>query len=323
MIRAFLAVTIALFALLGPRAARAGDRYVLIVSGAAGEQDYQAQYAAWRDAVVQALVKRDAVEPSHVNVLFDGADPAHAATAANVRAAVGRLRTVVGPDDILFLMLIGHGTFDGLDAKFNLVGPDLTAAEWAAMLQPIAGRLVVVNSAAASFPFLERLSGPRRIVITATDSGAQRFDTVFPEFFARALADDGADLDKNGRISIWEAFLSASMGVRRYYEQRGQLATERPLLDDTGDGHGREAGADGDDGSQASRLYFDPQTADATPTDQELLDLLQKRSSLEADAEDLQARRPLMTADEYAREFEQLMIELAKTSREIRRRKKT
>ena len=107
------------------------------------------------------------------------------------------------------------------------------------------GRLVVVNSAPASSPFIERLAGPRRIVISATDSVAQRFDTVFPEYFIAAFGDDGADIDKNGRTSMWEAFAWAAGAVRRYYQQRGQLPTERPLLDDNGDGVGREASAQG------------------------------------------------------------------------------
>src|SRR5262249_39588617 len=159
--------------------------------------------------------------------------------------------------DLLFVLLAGHGSFDGTEAKFNLVGPDLSAAEWATMLKPIKGRLVIVDATAASFPFLEQLSGPRRIVITATDSAAQRFDTVFPEYFIKALSDPAADIDKNGRVSVWEAFVAASMDVRRYFTQRGQLATERALLDDNGDGQGREAGGDGVDGSTASRLYLD------------------------------------------------------------------
>ena len=146
-------------------------------------------------------------------------------------------------------MLIGHGTFDGVDAKFNLVGPDLESADWAALLRPLPGRLVVVNTTSASFPFLERLAGPRRVVITATDSAAQRFDTVFPEYFIRALTDAAADIDKNGRISIWEAFAAASGHVRRHYQQRGQLSTERALLDDNGDGVGKEVG-----GSRRGRL---------------------------------------------------------------------
>jgi hypothetical protein len=180
--------------------------------------------------------------------------------------------------------------------------------------------VVMVNSTASSFPFLEHLSGARRIVITATDSVAQRFDTVFPEYFIRALTDAAADIDKNGRVSVWEAFTAASMGVRRYYTQRGQLATERALLDDDGDGVGREAAGDGKDGSASSRLYFDLEVAGAAPTDEVLLGLLQKRAALQIDADDLKQRRQLMTPDEYAQEFEKLMLELARVSREIRRR---
>jgi hypothetical protein len=121
---------------------------------------------------------------------------------------------------------------DGTEAKFNLVGPDLSSTEWAALLKPLPGQVLVVNTTAASFPFLEHLAGPRRIVITATDSVAQKFDTVFPEYFVRALTDANADLDKNGRVSIWEAFAAGSIGVRRHFTQRGQLATERALLMD-------------------------------------------------------------------------------------------
>jgi len=301
----------------------AADRYVVIVSGATGEPEYADRYEAWRQTLIKAFVDRMAVDPSHVDVLFDGADETHAATAANVRRALDALRAKMHGDDVALVVLIGHGTFDGLEAKFNLVGPDLTSAQWAALLKPLPGHVAVVDTTAASFPFLEQLSGPRRIVITATDSAAQRFDTVFPEYFARALGDEAADLDKNGRISIWEAFLSASLGVRRYYEQRGQLATERALLDDNGDGRGREAGGEGTDGVEASRFYFDPDRTDAPPADEQLLMLLQKRESLRADADDLRQRKVLMTPDEYAKEFERLMIELARTTREIRRRGKT
>jgi chorismate mutase len=180
-----------------------------------------------------------------------------------------------------------------------------------------------VNSAAASFPLLEHLAAPRRVVITATDSVAQRFDTVFPEYFIRALTDGSADLDKNGRVSVWEAFSAASLGVRRYYTQRGQLATERSLIDDDGDGVGREAGEDGKDGSAASRLYFDADTPGAAPTDEELLRLLQKRTTLQIDVDELKMRRQLMTPDEYRQEFERLMIALARVSRDIRNRQKT
>src|SRR4029450_6101722 len=103
------------------------------------------------------------------------------------------------------------------------------------------GRLVVINTTGASFPFLAELSARDRIVITATNSTAQRYDTVFPDRFLAAMTDVAADLDKNGRVSVWELFADTSRTVARHYEQQGLLATEHPLLDDTGDGNGSEA----------------------------------------------------------------------------------
>jgi hypothetical protein len=308
---------------LGGGSAAGSDRYALIVTGANGEPSYAEQYARWRESAASALVEKLAFDPAHVITLFEGGDEDHASTAAGVRRALDTFRARLGPADLLLVLLIGHGSFDGTEAKFNLVGPDLSAAEWGALLKPLRGLVIVVDTTAASFPFLERLAGPRRIVVTATDSVGQRFDTVFPEYFIKAFTDPSADIDKNGRVSVWEAFLSASMGVRRYFTQRGQLATERALLDDNGDGQGREAGADGLDGSIASRVYLDPDVPGAAPTDEELLSLLQKRASLQIDADDLKDRRQLLTPDEYEKEFERLMIELAKVTREIKKRQKT
>ena len=301
----------------------ASERFALIVSGAHGEESYSDQYGQWRQSTVTALLEKLAFDDSRILTLFDSGDPNHAATAAGVRRSVDAIRAKMRPDDLLFVLLLGHGSFDGTEAKFNLVGPDLASAEWAALLKPLPGQVVVVDTTAASFPFLEHLAGPRRVVITATDSVAQRFDTVFPEYFVRALTDSNADLDKNGRVSVWEAFSAASMGVRRYYTQRGQLATERALIDDNGDGVGREAGGEGTDGSVSSRLYLDPDVPGAAPTDEVLLLLLQKRAALQIDADELKQRRQLMTPDEYQKEFEKLMLDLAKVSREIRKKQKT
>jgi hypothetical protein len=303
--------------------AAASERYALIVSGANGEASYADQYGQWRQSTVTALLEKLAFNESNVMTLFDGGDANHTSTAAGVRRAIDTLRAKMRADDVLLVLLIGHGSFDGTEAKFNLVGPDLSSVEWGALLKPLPGQIVIVDTTAASFPFLEHLAGARRIVITATDSVLQRFDTIFPEYFVRALTDAAADIDKNGRISVWEAFTAASMGVRRYYTQRGQLATERALIDDNGDGVGREAGGDGTDGSASSRLYFDPDVPGAAPTDEEMLTLLQKRASLQIDADELKQRRALMTPDEYDKEFERLMIALATVSRDIRRKQKT
>ena len=311
--------------LFAPRIAAdalAEERFALIVTGATGGALYAAQYREWSESLAKTLIERMKFAPDHV-VSLSETDAAESATAANVRQRLTTFRRTLDRDDLLFVVLIGHGTFDGVDAKFNLVGPDLESADWATLLRGIQGRLVVVNTAAASFPFLERLAGPRRVIISATDSVAQRFDTVFPEHFVAALADDAADIDKNGRISIWEAFASAGAAVRRYYQQRGQLTTERPLLDDNGDGIGREAGTLGEDGSLASRTYLDEPVPGAPPTDEVLLQWLQKRAALEGEVDELKVKKTFMQPAEYAEEFERLMIELARISRDIRRRTKT
>jgi hypothetical protein len=319
--KVLVACVVAALLLAAPLAA--SERYALIVSGANGEASYEDQYAQWRQQTVTALLEKLAFDDAKIVTLFDGGDAAHDATASGVRRSLDTLRAQMRADDLLFVLLIGHGSFDGTDAKFNLVGPDLSSAEWAALLKPIPGQTVVVNTTAASFPFLERLAAPRRIVVTSTDSVAQRYDTVFPEYFVRALIDSSADLDKNGRVSVWEAFAAASMGTRRYYTQRGQLATEHALIDDNGDGVGREAGGQGTDGSISTRLYLDPDVPGAAPTDEELLQLLQKRGALQIDADELKQRRQLMTPDEYEKEFERIMIALATVSRDIRRKQKT
>jgi len=324
--RAFQLIVAAIAVLCAwPFAGRAvaEQRYALVVTGATGGAIYAVQYREWSEALTKTLIDRLKFEAAHVVSLTETDQPDAAATAGNVRRYLGSFRREMGRDDLLFVLLIGHGTFDGVDAKFNLVGPDMESAEWAALLRGMPGRLVVVNTAAASFPFLERLAGARRVIISATDSIAQRFDTVFPEHFIAAFADDSADIDKNGRISIWEAFAFAGAGVRRHYQQRGQLTTERPLLDDNGDGIGREPGGTGDDGSLASRTYLDETLPGAPPTDEVLLQLLQKRAALEAEVDDLKVKKTFMQPAEYAAEFERIIIELAKISRDIRQRTKT
>lgn len=318
--RALLLVALLLAA---PGAAQAQQRFALVISGATGGDEYAAQYTAWTDGFARTLVDTLRFASTDVIVLSETEDRAAASTADNVKRVLGSIRQQMARNDTLLVLLIGHGTFDGTDAKFNLVGPDLEASEWAALLRPLPGTVIVVNTTAGSFPFVERLTGPRRIVISATDSVAQRFDTVFPGYFIQAFDDASADLDKNGRISIWEAFAAASASVKRHYQSRGQLSTERALLDDDGDGTGKGAAEEGADGAVAARTYLDENLPGAAPTDEELLKLLQRKALIEAEVDDLKIRRAFLSRDDYAREFERLMIELARVSSEVRRRTKT
>lgn len=264
------------------------------------------------------LTKGLALPNANLVVLDEGSAGSSRSTAENVRRLFDNLRRRVTRDDTLILLLIGHGTFDGIDAKFNLVGPDLSAGEWREVLNGLGGQVVVVNTTAASFPFLEQLSSQGRVVITATDSAVQRFATVFPEYFIRSLVDMSSDLDKNGRVSIWEAFVAATDGVKQHYEQRGQLSTERPLLDDNGDGVGQEGGAPGEDGTVARAVYLDEEPGASPSGNARAASLERRRLVLEGLLAALKERKPSMPADQYQAELERILVELATVVQQIR-----
>jgi len=300
--------------------ARAEERFALVLSGASGGPKYAEQMREWRNAISTALIDRYGFPKDKVRVFVDETvKTGDSGTAQNVRAAMAELRKQMTRQDVLVIVLLGHGTYDGDIAKFNLVGPDLTAAEWKTLLDGVPARLVMVNTTEASFPFLARLSGANRVVITATDSAAQKYATVFPDYFAKAMTAASTDMDKNGRTSIFEVFAATSAAVKQHYEQRGQLTTERAVIDDNGDGVGREAEAPGPDGAMARLLYLDADTP-AAANDPALAALLRRRRELEAEAEALKQQKGVLPAAAWTSEFERLMLELAKVSREIKGR---
>jgi len=144
-------------------------------------------------------------------------------------------------DEPLWLVLIGHGTFDQHEARFNLRGPDVAASQLSEWLAPFRRPLVVINAASASAPFINQLSATNRVILTATRSGSEKNFARFGQFFAEVLDDAEADLDKDGQISVLEAFLGASAQVAEFYRTEGRLATEHALLDDNGDALGTPA----------------------------------------------------------------------------------
>jgi hypothetical protein len=310
-----------LFALLAS-AASAGDRYAIVVTGATGGEPYGHKYENIRMQLVRTLRETFGYKADHVLVLAeDDSDAVQKATRENVQRALTDLRKHLTKDDQLLVFLLGHGTTaDGEEAKFNLIGPDLSASEWADLLKPIPGRLVFVNTTGASYPFLRKLAARGHLVLTATDSAAQQFETIFPEFFVKAFEDDAADFDKSGRVSIWEAFTYASGAVRQWFEQKGQLPTERPLLDDTGAGIGRDAQAPGADGVLARTTYLEPEPTVDLPTDAGLATLIKRRVAMESALDELKARKESMPSDLYEAELERILIELARVSLQIKAR---
>lgn len=302
-----------------PRAARADERHAVLIFGAAGGEQYEQQYGEWEKRFVAILQERFAFPPDAIVTLSSKSDEtARVSSRENVRRVFAELRRTARPDGVTFVVLVGHGNVDGAGARFNLVGPDLDVTEWAALVDGIPGRMVFVNSAGASFPFLQ-LSAPNRIVISATDSSAQRFDTVFPGLMLDALEDPATDVDRNGRVSLWELFTQTSLAVKQHYERRGELATERALVEDNSDRVGQEAGAPGQDGALARSTYFDLNPA-ANSDDPALIALLARQRALEEEAEALKLRKGSMPPDAWAAEFERVMIELARVSKTIRSR---
>jgi hypothetical protein len=317
--RAFVIGFVVGFALLGrAMPAHADDRFALIVSGVSGGEKFAQNQKKWVTGLDSTLRGRLGVAADHITILTEDGAGAKNATKEGVAGALAALRQRVTENDTLLIVLMGHGTFDGAVAKFNLVGPDMDAKEWKQALAGIAARIIFVNTTSSSFPFVEELSAKNRIVIAATESAAQRYDTMFPEFFIEAL-DKGAesDSDKNGRLSVWEAFTYASQAVKAAFDQKGTLVTERAVIDDNGDGVARQATGNGADGVLAKTTFLDaePASSAANPA---AAALEKQRIALEAQIEELKGRKAQMAPADYDAQLEKLAIDLARVSAQIR-----
>jgi hypothetical protein len=306
---------------LVPREARAqNERYALVVEGTTGGEPYATTNRQWLDRLVKLLRDRCGFDAAHLTVLAEqpgaGEQPA---TAESVRGVLGRMAGQVKDTDLVFVMLIGHGGGEGADVKFNLVGPDLTVAEWAGLLKPVAARLAFVDTTGSSFAFLAGLSAPGRVVITATNANAQHFDTVFADAFIQGLSADIADADKNTRISLLEAFAYATRMVALYYQQRGQLATEHAVFNDTGDGKPHDTALPGEAaGTIAGLTYLDPLVTPRS-SNPAVQPLLVRQQALTQQVDELRRQRPSMLPQAYDEAFEKLIVELALVSRDVRR----
>lgn len=210
---------------------------VIVVVGAPGQSEYGKMFAQWAERWRSACRKGDArFIPIGIS---DQREVGGLTDKERLRKTLQEMGD--GSTEPLWLVLIGHGTFDGQDAKFNLRGPDVTAEELSQWTASLKRPLALVQCASASAPFMKIMSGGERVVVTATKSGFEFHFTRFGDFLSRAVDDPSSDLDKDGQTSLLEAFLQASHQVAKYYSDQGQLATEHALLDDNGDGLGTPA----------------------------------------------------------------------------------
>jgi hypothetical protein len=291
-------VTIIVALLLAPAVAAAEMR-ALVVEGLAGDVIYQERFERQSRSLGEALQSQ--ANNSTVLVLR-GED----ATRDAVLEQLGGLQDELGATDQFVLVLLGHGSYDDYEYKFNLPGPDLTGEEIVTALDGLpAGTQVLINTSSASGAIAELAAADNRIVVLATRSGAERHATRFGDYFAEALGDASADTDKNTRISVQEAFRYAERQVADYFERAGQLATEHPVIN----------------GASADRVLL-ARLGGAPPTviDAALATLIAQRDALNAEIDDLRLARESMPATDYQAALLEKMLELARAEDAIEAR---
>jgi hypothetical protein len=286
-------------------AAHATTFYVTI-SGLGGENDYDQRFKMWADDIDSSLKK--AGGDSNVVTLV-------APTRDVIRAKMGEVAKLAKPGDALVLMLIGHGTFDGTEYKFNIPGPDITGAELASLMDHVAAtRQCVVNMTSSSGGAIAFLRKPSRVVISATKAGTEKNATVFARYWAEALRDPAADVDKNESISALEAFHFAQHKTTEFFDTQKRLATEHSVLEDTGKGEGdRTPGADNGEGRLASAFPLVRLGANASAArDPNKRPLLDQKEQLEQAIDKLKYDKAAMPADAYKKQLATLLLQLAK-----------
>lgn len=286
---------------------------LIVVQGADGATEYGEQFTQWRKRWVAAGEKGGA----KVISLPPANDTVETTRQLLEQAISNQAGNSPQP---LWIVLIGHGTYDGRAAKFNLDGPDVSATELATWLANVKRPLAVVNCSSASAPFLERLKSPGRVIIAATKSGYELNFSRFGDYMSTAIADAQADLDKDGQTSLLEAYLSASRATAEWYNTESRLATEQALLDDNGDGRGTPA--DWFRGVRAVKKAQDNSTVDGlrahqfhlVPSDRERgmpAELRAKRDAMELEIAKLRDKRKDLGDEAYFAELEKLAVSLA------------
>jgi len=287
---------------------------VIIAVGAGGEDLYTTEFESsatnWMNAATKAGTRCLTIGLGATNETTD-LERLHQALRDEPKESAGEL----------WLVLIGHGTFDGREAKFNLRGPDLSATNLAEALKPFHRPLAVINGASSSGPFLNVLSGTNRVTVTATRSGHEQNYARFGRYLAEAIADPKADLDRDGQTSLLEAYLTASRRVAEFYETEGRLATEHALIDDNGDGLGTPA--DWFRGIHAVKRAREGALLDGLRAHQFILvrsaqeekmppELRVRRDELELAIARLRETKSKQNEDAYYDQLEKLLIEMAR-----------
>ena len=285
--------------------------FYVTLSGLGGEPDYDQRFKMWADDIDSSL-KRAGGDANVITL--------KAPTRDAIRSKFAEISRQAKPDDALVLMLIGHGSFDGTEYKFNIPGPDITGAELATLLDRVpATRQLVVNMTSSSGGSLSFLQKKSRIVITATKTGTEKNATVFARYWAEALREPAADADKNESVSALEAFHYAQRKTAESFDSQKRLATEHSVIEDTGKGDGeRDPNAENGEGKLAAAFPVVRLGANAAAArDPAKRPLLEKKDQLEQQIDKIKYDKAAIPADQYRQQLTNLLLELAKTQEEL------
>ena len=287
--------------------------YYVTVAGLGGEPDYEQEFTSLATDLDRLL--KASGSDAHVYTL-DGND----ATRARLTDVLGKVASQAKPDDDFVLVLIGHGSYDGVEYKFNLVGPDISAADLAALCDRIAAkRQLIVNTTSSSGGSIPALEKRGRCVIAATKSGTEKNATVFARYWVEALHDPEADLDKNETVSALEAFQYAAKKTAAFYDSQKRLATEHAVFDDTGHHDPvREPASDTGEGQLLSSFTLirlgATQKAYNDPAKRALL---AQKEELERKIDTLKYQKMAMSQDDYKTQLTAALLELAKVQDQL------
>jgi hypothetical protein len=299
----------------------------VIVSGLGGEAKYSTEFGVEAIGLATALHDRFGIPDS--NIVWFGEDSvSHAphfrgqSTKANVEKAIMAMAANAEPASQFVLVLIGHGAGEGADTRISIPGPDLDAADVARLLAAFpTQRVAFINLTSASGDMIPVVAGDNRVIITATKTAFERNESHFGQYFVDAFAKDGADADKDGRVSLLEAFRYAALETKRFYDNASLMQTEHPQLADGGakEGTGDPTGRAGD-GALARRFFMDAGKGAtlAAANDPKLSALYGEQYALQEQIDQIRAKQGQMTADAYDSTLEPLLIALARKSKEIR-----
>ena len=298
------------------------SKYAVIITGAAASEEIGARFSQWSLALHDILGRDYGYGSDAITLLLgDGAGGERpnpridgSSRREDIESALTALAGRANAGDQVTFILIGHGSSLAEEAKFNIVGPDITGPEFAGLLEQFNQQnVVVINTTSASFGFSAALSARGRVVVSATRTPAERYDPVFGGYLVAALDGRAGDRDKNSRLSVLEAFMYASQSAQAWYRDQGRLPTERAVLDDNGDGvFSIDPTPGAVDGGLAEIAYLDTFNAVEEKSSPQARQLLADMQDLERSVFLLRGQKADHLEAEYWSRMETLLIDLAR-----------